>query len=50
MLRTACRSDYAACCGGLRPGLGRIAACLHDNRGNLSPRRQQALIALHEGR
>jgi hypothetical protein len=50
MVRTACRADYAAYCGGLRPGLGRIAACLHYNRSNLSPRCQQALIALHEGR
>ena len=29
---------------------GRVAACLHYNRANLSPRCQQALIALHEGR
>jgi hypothetical protein len=50
MVRSACGADFATYCGGLRPGLGRIAACLHYNRSNLSPRCQQALIALHEGR
>jgi len=50
IIRSACRADFAAYCGSLRPGLGRVAACLHYNRGNLSPRCQQALIALHEGR
>jgi hypothetical protein len=50
MIRSACGADFATYCGGLRPGLGRIAACLHYNRNNLSPRCQQALIALHEGR
>jgi hypothetical protein len=46
MLRTACGTDYAAFCRGLRPGAGRIAA----NSVNLSPRCQQALVALSEGR
>jgi hypothetical protein len=50
IIRSACGADFAMYCGGLRPGLGRIAACLHYNRNNLSPRCQQALIALHEGR
>ena len=50
IIRSACGADFAMYCGGLRPGLGRVAACLHYNRGNLSPRCQQALIALHEGR
>jgi hypothetical protein len=50
VIRSACGADFATYCGGLRPGLGRVAACLHYNRGNLSPRCQQALIALHEGR
>ena len=50
IIRSACGADFAAYCGGLRPGLGRVAACLHYNRANLSPRCQQALIALHEGR
>ena len=50
IIRSACGADFAAYCGGLRPGLGRVAACLHFNRSNLSPRCQQALIALHEGR
>jgi len=50
IIRSACGADFAAYCGGLRPGLGRVAACLHYNRSNLSPRCQQALIALHEGR
>ena len=50
IIRSACGADFAVYCGGLRPGLGRVAACLHYNRSNLSPRCQQALIALHEGR
>jgi hypothetical protein len=50
IIRSACGADFATYCGGLRPGLGRVAACLHYNRSNLSPRCQQALIALHEGR
>ena len=50
IIRSACGADSATYCGGLRPGLGRVAACLHYNRNNLSPRCQQALIALHEGR
>jgi hypothetical protein len=50
IVRNACGADFATYCGGLRPGLGRIAACLHYNRSNLSPRCQQALMALHEGR
>jgi hypothetical protein len=50
VIRSACGADFARYCGGLRPGLGRIAACLHYNRNNLSPRCQQALIALREGR
>jgi len=50
IIRSACGADFAMYCGGLRPGLGRVAACLHYNRNNLSPRCQQALMALHEGR
>src|SRR5262245_22114154 len=50
IIRSACGADFGMYCGGLRPGLGRIAACLHYNRSSLSPRCQQALIALHEGR
>jgi hypothetical protein len=50
IIRSACGADFATHCGGLRPGLGRVAACLHYNRSSLSPRCQQALIALHEGR
>lgn len=50
MLRTACGADYANFCRGLRPGAGRITACLHYNSANLSPRCQQALVSLREGR
>jgi len=50
ILRTACGGDYAAFCRGLRPGAGRIAACLHYNSASLSPRCQQALTSLREGR
>jgi cysteine rich repeat protein len=50
VLRMACGGDYAAFCRGLRPGAGRIAACLHYNSASLSPRCQQALTALREGR
>jgi hypothetical protein len=50
LVRTACGGDYASFCRGLRPGAGRIAACLHYNSANLSPRCQQALVSLREGR
>lgn len=50
ILRTACGADYASFCRGLRPGAGRIAACLHYNSANLSSRCQQALVSLREGR
>lgn len=50
ILRTACGGDYANFCRGLRPGAGRIAACLHYNSANLSPQCQQALVSLREGR
>jgi hypothetical protein len=50
ILRVACGGDYAAFCRGLRPGAGRIAACLHFNSASLSPRCQQALTSLREGR
>jgi hypothetical protein len=50
ILRMACGGDYAAFCRGLRPGAGRIAACLRYNSASLSPRCQQALTSLREGR
>jgi hypothetical protein len=50
ILRTACGADYANFCRGLRPGAGRIAACLHYNSANLSPSCQQAIVSLREGR
>jgi cysteine rich repeat protein len=50
ILRVACGRDYAAFCRDLRPGAGRIAACLHYNSASLSPRCQQALTSLREGR
>jgi hypothetical protein len=50
ILRVACGGDYAAFCCGLRPGAGRIAACLHYDIASLSPRCQQALTSLREGR
>ena len=50
ILRTACGRDFVVFCRGLRPGAGRIAIRLHHNSANLSPRCQQALAALPEGR
>jgi hypothetical protein len=50
MRRTACGRDFVRFCRGLRPGAGRIATCLHHNSADLSPRCQQALAALREGR
>jgi len=50
ILRVACGGDYAAFCRGLRPGAGRIAACLNYNSASLPPRCQQALTSLREGR
>lgn len=32
----ACRADARKLCPGMRPGDGRIAACLHENEGQLS--------------
>ena len=37
MLRTACGADYANFCRGLRPGAGRITACLHYNSAIFHP-------------
>ncbi|MCC7346483.1 MAG: hypothetical protein IT538_03710 [Variibacter sp.] len=50
LMRTACGADYARFCRGLRFGAGRVATCLHYNMASLSPRCQQAMTALHEGR
>ena len=42
-LRSACRRDYLAYCFGVRPGGGRIAACLNRRRSRLSPACARAL-------
>jgi hypothetical protein len=41
--RRACRGDYFAHCIGVRPGGGRIAACLGRHRSKLSPACARAL-------
>jgi len=39
----ACRADARKLCPGMRPGDGRIAACLHEIEGQLSSERQAQL-------
>jgi len=39
----ACRADYRKLCNGVKPGGGRIIACLKEKRDQLSPGCQQFL-------
>ena len=43
--RQACEADYQAYCSNVRPGGGRIIACLQQNAAKLSPGCQKALAA-----
>jgi hypothetical protein len=43
--RQACQGDYNSFCEGVRPGGGRIVACLNKNLAKLSPACRAALQA-----
>lgn len=45
-LKKACRSDYATHCASVRPGGGRVLACMQQNRAALSPACRTALDRL----
>lgn len=42
----ACRADFAAFCGGIRPGGGRAMLCLREHAMELSPTCQNSLQAM----
>ena len=50
LLRTACGADFRNYCRGVPFGGGRVIGCLRENAANLSPRCQQAFMALVGGR
>ncbi|WP_048859593.1 cysteine rich repeat-containing protein, partial [Acidisphaera rubrifaciens] len=47
-LREACGADFQTFCPGVRPGGGRVIACLHAHGPDLSPGCQQALRQLRQ--
>jgi hypothetical protein len=49
-VETACRSDLRTHCGGVQPGGGRIAACLHDNRARVSASCREAFQKVRASR
>jgi Cysteine rich repeat len=50
LLRRACGSDFRAYCAGVRPGGGRIVACLEANGPYLSRQCRSALISARQAR
>lgn len=44
-LKEACKGDYKTLCSGVKPGGGRIVACLKQQADKLSPGCKQALTA-----
>lgn len=44
-LKEACQNDYKTLCSGVKPGGGRIVACLKQQADKLSPGCKQALTA-----
>lgn len=44
-VRQACAGDVKALCAGVKPGGGRLAACMRDNTDRLSQGCRQALSA-----
>ena len=42
----ACRADFRALCGGIRPGGGRAMMCLREHRMDLSPNCQASLQSM----
>jgi hypothetical protein len=49
-VRTQCTADYRALCSDVKPGSGRILACLRQNADKLSPGCTQALLAARAAR
>ena len=49
-VREACRSDVQTYCQGIRPGQGRIRACLRSNRDRLSQGCRSAIVAAIDAR
>jgi len=49
-VRQACAGDVKALCSGVKPGGGRLAACMRDNTDKLSQGCRQALSANHATR
>jgi hypothetical protein len=45
-VRTACRDDFRKLCPGVRPGGGRIKACMEAHKDQLSQRCRDALQAV----
>ena len=49
-VRQACASDAKALCSGVKPGGGRLAACMRENTDKLSQSCRQALSAARANR
>ena len=49
-VRQACAGDVKALCSGIKPGGGRLAACMRDNTDKLSQGCRQALSAARANR
>ncbi len=49
-VRQACAGDAKALCSGIKPGGGRLAACMRDNTDKLSQGCRQALSAARANR
>jgi hypothetical protein len=49
-VRQACASDARALCSGVKPGGGRLAACMRENTDKLSLGCRRALSAAHAQR
>jgi hypothetical protein len=46
----ACRPDVQKLCAGIKPGGGRIVACLHEHEADVSPTCQDAMAAAKAAR
>ena len=50
MIREACAADIKAVCAGVKPGGGRIVACMREHTGQLSPDCLQAIQSSRSAR
>jgi Cysteine rich repeat len=50
LIRRACGPDFRTYCAGVRPGGGRILACLEANGPYLSRQCRSALMSARQGR